>query len=116
MICENCGIKMPDNAKFCDNCGVQPKAQQENMQAERLKNYDANLDKSLNDSIWFTVGMLVFALLFVIFVGFEKGESMVATLTAIAFAVFMAGVKWFFEIKNQRKWKKEAEEKTKGSD
>ena len=116
MVCENCGTKMPDNAKFCDNCGVQLKEEQENMQAERLKNYDANVDKTMSDSIWITVGMAVFSLFFIVFVGFEKGEPMVITLTAIAFSIFICSLKWFFEIKNQRKWKKETEEKEKGSD
>jgi len=114
MFCQNCGTQIADDAKFCDACGTQTAAEQAAIQEQKAQNYDAHLDKSMSGSVWLTVGMAVFSLVIVFIFGFESGEGMVASVTAIAFSVFMCGIKWFFEIKNQRKWKKEAEEKAKG--
>ena len=114
MFCKNCGAQINDNAKFCDNCGTQTAAEQAAIQEQKAINYDAHLDKSVSGSVWITVGMAVFSLVVVFLFGFEDGLGMVASITAIAFSVFICGIKWFFEIKNQRKWKKEAEKKAKG--
>jgi len=116
MFCRNCGARLAENAKFCDNCGTQTSAEQVAIQTEHERSVEAHLDKTMSGSIWITVGMAVFSLFFVIFIGFEEGEPRVATITAIAFSVFICGVKWFYEIKNQKRWKKEAGEKAKGND
>jgi len=116
MICENCGAQIDDNAKFCDVCGTQTAAEQAAIQEQKAINYDAHQYKSISGSVWLTVGMAVFSLVVVYIFGFEDGEGMVASITVIIFSAFMCGIKWFFEIKKQRKWKKEAEEKAKGGD
>ena len=113
MFCKNCGTQLTDNAKFCDNCGTQTSAAQANIQAQQERNADANMDKSISGSVWITVGMTVFSLFFIFFFGFEEGVARVITITAISWSVFICGLKWFFEIKAQRRWKKEAEEKAK---
>jgi len=115
MLCKNCGVQMDGSAKFCDACGMQTAAEQAAIQAEQERNVDVNLDKSMSGSIWITVGMVIFSAVIVLLCGFEDGEGMVASVTAIAFSVFICAIKWFFEIKNQRRWKKEAGEKTEGS-
>ena len=114
MICKICGAQINDNAKFCDACGAQTVTEQATIQEQKARNYDAHLDKSMSGSIWITVGMAVFSLVIVFFFGFEDGLGLVASITAIAFSAFICGLKWFYEIKNQRNWKKEAEEKAKG--
>jgi len=111
MLCKNCGTQLTDNARFCDACGTQTAEEQAAIQAQRERNVEAHLDKTMSGSVWLTVGMAAFSLFFVLFMGFEEGEARVATITAIAFSVFICGIKWFFEIKNQRQWKKEAQEK-----
>jgi len=111
MFCRNCGTQIADNARFCDSCGTQTSAEQANIQAQQAQNADAHTDKSVSGSVWITVAMVLFALFFIIFVGFEEGEAMVVTVTAIVFAVFICCFKWFFEIKAQIRYKKEAEEK-----
>ena len=116
MFCENCGNKLKNNDKFCDACGSQTVKEQEIIQDEKKKNYDANVDKTMGSSISITIAMIIFSLIFVIFVGFDEGEARVATITAIAFSIFICGLKWYYEMKNQRKWKKEIKEKAKGSD
>jgi len=116
MLCHSCGAQIAGNAKFCDNCGTQTVTEQAAIQEQQKQNADAYANKSINGSVWITVGMAVFSAFFIIFFGFEEGEARVATITAIAFSVFICGFKWFFEIKNQMRWKKDAEEKTKGSD
>lgn len=116
MFCNYCGAQIADSAKFCDVCGAQTAAEQAGIQAEKARNTDAHTDKSLSGSIWITVGMVVFSLVIVLVFGFDSGEGMVASITAIAFSVFICGIKWYFEIKNQRKWKREAEEKARGGD
>ena len=105
MFCEKCGAQLSDNAKFCDACGTQTAAERATIQDEREKNVEAHLDKSMSGSISITVVMVLFSLFFIIFFGFEEGEPRVATITAIAFSMFICGVKWYYEIKNQRKWK-----------
>ena len=114
-VCNSCGAQIAANAKFCDICGTQTTAEQAAIQEQQVRNSDAHMDKSISGTVWITVAMVIFALFFIIFVGFEEGEPMVMTVTAIAFAVFMTGLKWYFEIKAQRRWKREAEEKAKGS-
>ena len=116
MFCEKCGTRLTENAKFCDNCGAQTAADQANIQAEKAQNYDAHVDKSISGSVWITVALVIFSAVIVFLFGFEDGEGMVASITAIAFSVFICGVKWFYEIKNQRKWKKEATEKAERGD
>ena len=116
MFCEKCGTEISDKAKFCDACGAQTADAQAAIQAEKEKNMEAHLDKTMSGSISITVAMVLFSLFFIIFFGLEEGESRVVTITAIAFSVFICGIKWYYEIKNQRKWKKEAEENAKGSD
>ena len=116
MFCRNCGAQIADNARFCDACGAQTAAEQAAIQTQQAQNADAHTDRSISGSVWITVGMVCFSLFFVIFIGFGEGEPMVATVTAIAFSVFICGIKWFFEIKNQLKWKKESEKEAKGSD
>ena len=111
MFCKNCGTQIDDNAKFCDACGTQTAVEQAAIQEQKAINYDAHLDKSISGSVWITVAMVVFSLVIVFFFGFEDGLGMVASITAIAFSVLICGVKWYYEIKNQRKWKREAEEK-----
>jgi len=111
MFCEGCGARITENAKFCDACGKQTAAEQAALQTERERNADAHMDKSVSGSVWITVAMVLFSLFFVIFVGFEEGESAVATIAAICFSVFAICFKWFFEIKAQIRWKKESEEK-----
>jgi len=112
-VCRYCGAQLAANAKFCDACGTQTATEQAAVQAQRAQNAGAHADKSVSGSVCITVAMAIFALFFIIFVGFEQGEPMVMTVTAIAFSVFMTGLKWFFEIKAQRRWKREAEEKAK---
>ena len=116
MFCQNCGALIADNAKFCDNCGAQSAAEQTAIQEQRAQNAEAHTDKSVSGSVWITVAMVVFALFFTILFGFEEGEARVVTVTAIAFAVFMIGLKWFFELRAQKRWKKEAEEKARRGD
>lgn len=116
MLCTNCGAEIADGAKFCDACGAQTAAEQASIRAEKARNTDEHTDKSLSGSIWITVGMAVFSLVIVIIFGFDSGEGMVASITAIVFSVLVCAVKWYFEIKNQRKWKREAEEKARGGD
>jgi len=111
MFCQNCGAQIAANSKFCDACGTQTAAEQAAIQAQQVQNADAHTDKSVSGSVFITVGMVIFALFFIIFFGFEEGEPMVVTVTAIAFAVFMIGLKWFFEIKAQKRYKREAQEK-----
>jgi len=111
MFCHNCGAQIADNAKFCDACGTQTAVEQTAIQKQQVQNVEAHTDRSVSGSVWITVAMVIFALFFVILFGFEEGEAMVVTVTAIAFAVFMIGLKWFFEIKAQKRWKKAAEEK-----
>ena len=108
MFCQSCGEKINENAKFCESCGAQTAAEQAKNEAERAKNYDAHLDKSYGGSVLITVVLVVFALVIVLLFGFDGGEGTVASVTAIAFAVIMSGIKWYFEIKNQRRWKAEA--------
>ena len=107
MFCSNCGARITENAKFCDSCGTQTASERANIQAEQERNYDKHLDKSISGSVWITVSMVIFSLVIVFFAGFDSGEGTVASVTAIGFSVFICGVKWFFEIKNQRKWKRE---------
>jgi len=116
MFCQNCGTQIDDNAKFCDSCGTQTVSEQKNIIKQQAQNANAHTDKSISGSVCITVAMAVFSLFFILFVGFEEDESMLVTVTAIVFAVFMTGLKWFFEIKAQKRYKKEAEEKAKGSD
>jgi len=115
-VCRNCGAQLAANAKFCDACGTQTAAEQAAIQTQRAQNADAHMDKSISGSVCITVAMVIFALFFVIFVGFEDEEAMVMTVTAIAFSVFMTVLKWYFEIKAQRRWKREAEEKARRGD
>ena len=112
VLCQNCGAQIADNAKFCDSCGTQTVAEQTAIQEQQVRNSDAHMDKSVSGSVWITVAMVLFALFFTILFGFEDGEARVVTITAIAFAVFMTGLKWYFEIKAQKRYKREAEEKT----
>ena len=114
-VCHNCGAQLAANAKFCDACGTQTAAEQAAIREQRAQNADAHMDKSISGSVWITVAMVLFSLFFIVFVGFEEGEPMVMTVTAIAFSVFMIGLKWYFEIKAQKRYKREAEEKAKGS-
>ena len=116
MFCQNCGTQIAANAKFCDACGTQTATEQAAIQTQQAQNADTHRDKSVSGSVWITVAMMLFALFFIIFFGFEEGEARVVTITAIAFAVFMTGLKWFFEIKAQKRYKREAKEKAKGSD
>ena len=116
MFCQKCGERLAENARFCDNCGTQTAAEQAAIRAQQERNSEAHLDKSMSGSIWITVAMAIFSLFFVLFVGFGEGVSRVITITAISWSVFICGLKWFFEIKYQIKWKREAEEKAKGSD
>jgi len=109
MYCENCGTELNDNAKFCDACGTQTAAEQTAILTRRAQNADAYMDKSVGGSVAITVAMILFSLVFIIFVGFDEGEPMVATIAAIAFSVFMTGLKWFFEIKAQKRYKRAAE-------
>ena len=106
MLCRNCGTQLTDDAKFCNVCGVQTATEQTAIQEQKAQNYDANLDKSMSGSVWLTVGIAVFSLVIVFIFGFESGEGIVTSVTAIAFSMFILGIKWFYEIKNQRKWKK----------
>jgi len=114
-VCHNCGAQLAANAKFCDACGTQTATEQAAIREQRVHNADAHMDKSISGSVWITVAMVLFSLFFIIVVGFEEGEPMVMTVTAIAFSVFMTALKWYFEIKAQRRWKREAEEKAKES-
>jgi len=116
MYCKNCGSQLAANAKFCDSCGTQTAAEQTAIQEQQVMNADAHTDKSISGSVFITVGMVIFALFFIIFFGFEEGEAMVVTITAIAFAVFMIGLKWFFEIKAQKRYKRETKEKARRGD
>jgi len=116
MFCENCGAQITANAKFCDSCGAQTANEQTAIQIQQAQNADANTDKSMSGSIGITVAMVIFSAVIVFLFGFEDGMGMVASITAIAFSVFAICFKWFFEIKAQIRWKKEAEEKAKGSD
>ena len=116
MICQKCGAQLADSARFCDACGAQTAAEQAAIKAEQERNAETHLDKSISGSVWITVGMAAFSLVFVLAFGFEEGEARVATITAIAFSVFICGLKWFYEIKSQIKWKKEAREKAERSD
>ena len=116
IFCHNCGAQIADNAKFCDNCGTQTAAEQAAIHELQIRNAETHRDKSVNGSVWITVAMVIFALFFSILFGFEEGEARVVSIAAIAFAVFVIGLKWFFEIKAQKRNKREAEEKAKGSD
>ena len=115
MYCQNCGTQVAENAKFCDACGAQTAAEQAAIQTQQVQNADAHKNKSISGSVLITVAMVIFALFFIIFFGFEDEEGMVVSIAATAFAVFMTGLKWMFEIKAQRRWKKEADEKEKGN-
>ena len=114
MFCENCGAQLAVNAKFCDACGTQTDAEQTAIKERQLLNSEIHKDRSVGGSVAITVAMIFFSLFFIVFVGFEKGEAMVMTITAIAFSVFMTGLKWFFEIKAQRRYKREAEKNAGG--
>jgi len=116
MFCQKCGTQLADNAKFCDACGTQTANEQAAIQTQQAENADAHRDKSVSGSVCITVAMVIFALFFIIFCGFEEEEATVMTVTAIIFAVFMTGLKWFFEIKAQKRYRREAREKAKGSD
>ena len=109
MFCENCGTKLNDNVKFCDACGTQTAAEQTAIQTQQTQNAAARMDKSVSGSVAITVALILFSLFFIIFVGFDEGEPMVATITAIAFSAFMTGLKWFFEIRAQKRYKRAAE-------
>ena len=111
VVCRNCGAQLAVKAKFCDACGSQSAAEQAVIQTQQAQNADAHTDKSVSGSVMITVVMVIFALFFVIVFGFEDEEGMVVSITAIAFAVFMTGLKWYFEIKAQKRYKREAEEK-----
>jgi len=116
MFCQNCGAQLVNNAKFCDVCGAQTAAEQTAIQEQQVRNADAHTDKSVSGSVWITVAMVIFAVVIVFLFGFEDEEGIIVSITAIAFAVFMTGLKWFFEIKAQKRFKKEAAEKAKGND
>jgi len=115
LFCKNCGAQIADDAKFCDACGTQTATEQAEIQAQQAQNADAHVDKSMSGSVWITVAMAVFTLVIVLLFGFEDGEGMVVSITVIAFSVFICGLKWFYEIKAQKRWKKAAEEKAKGN-
>ena len=110
-VCRNCGAQLASNIKFCDFCGAQTAAEQTAIQEQQVRNSNAHTDKSVSGSVAITVAMVIFALFFVIVFGFEDEEGLVVSITAIAFAVFMIGLKWYFELKAQKRYKKEDEEK-----
>ena len=116
IFCHNCGAQIADNAKFCDNCGTQTAAEQAAIHELQIRNAETHRNKGVSGSVWITVAMVIFALFFTIVFGFEEGEARVISITAIVFAVFMTGLKWFFEIKAQKRYKREAEEKARGGD
>jgi len=116
MFCEKCGKQLNDNAKFCDACGTQTAYEQAAIQTQQAQNADAHRDKGVSGSVGITVAMVIFAVVIVFLFGFEDEEGIIVSITAIAFAVFMTGLKWFFEIKAQKRYKKEAQEKAKGND
>ena len=116
MFCNNCGSLLAENAKFCDTCGAQTTSEQAAIQQQQIQNASAHKDKSISGSVWITVAMVLFALFFVFLFGFEEEIGMVISITAITFAVFMIGFKWFFEIKAQKRYKREAEERARWGD
>jgi len=116
MFCENCGAQIADDAKFCDTCGAQTGTEQTAIQEQQKQNIEAHVDKSISGSVWITVAMLLFSAVIVFLFGFEDELGLLVSITAIAFSVFMCALKWFFEIKNQLRWKKEAEAKALGKD
>ena len=109
---------------FCKSRGTQTAAEQAVIQTERERDAGADLGKTLSDSIGLTVVMAVFSAVVILAYGFEDGDGMAASATAIVLSAIVCGIKWFFEIKNrirwkreaEEKWKREAEEKAKGSD
>ena len=111
MFCENCGAQIADNAKFCETCGTQTTAEQAAIQAQHKENVEASIDKGYGGSWAITITMVVLAGVFIVFVGFDDGEPEVATWTAIIFGVFMISLKWYYEIKFQKRWRREAREK-----
>ncbi|MCL1802267.1 MAG: zinc-ribbon domain-containing protein [Eubacteriaceae bacterium] len=110
MYCHNCGAQLSKNDKFCDSCGAQTAAERAIITAERDKNAQGHIDKTMSGSIWLTVAMTAFTLIFIILHGFERGEGRVASITATVFSVIICSIKWHYEIKNQRKWKRQADE------
>lgn len=116
--CDKCGAQLPEGAKFCDACGAQTSAEQAAIKDEQEKNAKAaiNPEQSMKDTIYITIALTIAAVLLALFVGFSSTENTIASLAGIGTFAFIIGLKWFFEIKAQRRWKKEAEEKAKGGD
>ena len=77
---------------FCKNCGT----------------HAAGPDKAMSGPIGLTVIMAIFSAAIVLAYGFEDGDGMAASVTAIVLSVIVCGAKWFIEIKNQMRWKKES--------
>lgn len=105
--CENCGTQVSDDAKFCESCGAQTSASLAAIQAEQVENSKVDPEKSMKETIWITVALGIASVVLLIIFG-------VFALAAIAFFAVMVGIKWYFEIKAQRRWKEEAEERAKG--
>ena len=99
-----------------ENLGSQTNAEQTAIQTERERNTEAELENTLNGSIGLTVVMAVFAAVIILVYGFEAGDGMTVSVTAIGLSVIVCGFKWFLEIKNQRRWKKAERKKVKVSD
>ena len=98
---------------FCEDNDA---AEQAATEAEREGKTGAVRKKSMSGPIGLTAVMAIFSAAIILVYGFEDGDGMAASATAIVLSVAVCGVKWFIEIKNQTRRKKETEEKKKGSD
>jgi len=61
MFCQKCGTQIADNAKFCDNCGMQTSMEQANIQTQAEKNRQENPQAylDLKTAIFITVGLFI---------------------------------------------------------
>jgi len=106
MLCEKCGAQTADNAKFCDMCGTQTATERERIRAQKERNYYANAGKNMGGSLWLTVAMVLFAVCIAGVCGFDDDEGAVASIAAIVFAIFIIWLKWHYEIRFQKRLKK----------
>ena len=101
---------------FCENCETQNAEGQAAIKTKQEGNAGADQEKTMSGSIGLTVVMTIFSAVIILVYGFEDGDSMTASVTAVVLSVIVCGGKWFIEIKNQMRWKKETEEKEKVSE
>ena len=63
MYCENCGTQIADNAKFCDACGRQTRAEQESILAQQEKTRQENPPAYLDVKTAIIITVMLFVIL-----------------------------------------------------